>query len=540
MKYNKTLFIYILCFVVALVTSCATPMPPKGGPGDKEGPKVLETDPESGTTNFDERSFAFHFNEFVERSSVRPALSVEPDVGIGYDISWKRKSMIITFDEKLPDSTTILIKLSTEISDTRNNNIGKPITLAVSTGDEIDQGSLTGRILSAKDGSSAEGRDVLLYREPVDLSRKANYYAQTDTGGVFQFSYLADGRYKVIVADDRNRNKIWDRDSEKAFPFYREIIELEKDGMDTLDILYLSETDTLAPTLQGVGLFSENRMRLRFSEPMTFTPDAEIVVQDSAGSDQTSAYPLYVSPDEEFVAFAQTEDPLEEDVEYLLNLNGFTDHAENPVTTEDFSFTGSSQKDTTEQRIISANGTRGLLQNESFQVTFAAPIEESEIIDSTVVIEGDVDFEDWPEIRTERNHLYIEPQGEWIEGVEYQFLVWNPETERRTLFEPEVWDSTEYGEIELTLEDTDTTTAHIVQLFNNEGELLQQEQLYGSDVIENLSPLTYTLVIFRDENDNGKWDKGTVIPYQKPEPYYVQRGLKVREGFTSGVRISFE
>lgn len=540
MKYNKTLFIYILCFVVALVTSCATPMPPKGGPGDKEGPKVLETDPESGTTNFDERSFAFHFNEFVERSSVRPALSVEPDVGIGYDISWKRKSMIITFDEKLPDSTTILIKLSTEISDTRNNNIGKPITLAVSTGDEIDQGSLTGRILSAKDGSSAEGRDVLLYREPVDLSRKANYYAQTDTGGVFQFSYLADGRYKVIVADDRNRNKIWDRDSEKAFPFYREIIELEKGGMDTLDVLYVSETDTLAPTLQGVGLFSENRMRLRFSENMKFTPNAVISIRDSVGNDYTQAYPLYTSRSEGFVVFAHSEDPFSEEDEYQLDVSGITDEAGNEVSSTDFSFTGSSQEDTTQQRIISSNGEEGLLQDEPFEVTFAAPITDSDIIDSTVVIEGDVDFDDWPNIETERNKLFIKPQTEWIEDVDYQFLVWNPRSQRRTMLEPEVWDSTQYGEVELTLENTDTTSAHVVDLFQTNGELAKTDTLYSSGIIENLPPLTYTLVIFRDENNNGKWDKGTVIPYQKPEPYYVQRNLNVREGFTSTVRISFD
>ncbi len=540
MKYYKNPVIYLISVAVVFLTACATPMPPGGGPGDQEGPQLLQTNPESGTTNFEGRSFEFHFNEFIERRNIRSAITVEPNFGVGYEIAWRRKSLTITFDEKLPDSTTILIKLSSEISDTHNNSLGKPITLAVSTGDEIDRGSLTGRIRQAKDGKAAEGRDVLLYRQPADLSKRANYYAQTDTSGTFEFSYLAVGRYKVILADDRNRNMIWDQGSENAFPFYREFIQLEKGGRDTLDVLYTSETDTLAPTLQGVGLFSENRMRLRFSENMTFSSDAQVVVSDSVGEDFTVAYPLYVSPNEGFVIFAHSTDPFSEEDEYTLNVSGITDEAGNAVSTRDFSFPGSSQPDTTQQRIISVNGEEGLLQDDPFEVTFAAPITNSDISDSTVVIEGDVDFTDWPTLETERNIFTINPQGEWIEDVEYQFLVWNPKSQRRTLFEPQIWDSTEYGEIELTLENTDTTAAHIVNIFQGSGVLAKSDALYNSGIIENLPPLTYTLVIFRDENSNGQWDKGTVIPYRKPEPYYVQRNLNVREGFTSGVRISFE
>jgi uncharacterized protein (DUF2141 family) len=530
----------LLSVIPLLIISCATPSAPSGGEGDKEGPQLLLTIPETGTTNFKGRTVEFHFNEFIDRRNIRQSITVEPNVGIGYEINWKRKDLSISFDESLPDSTTILIKLGADISDTHNNKIGKPITLAVSTGDEIDKGKLTGRLLRAYDGTSAEEQDILLYRRPVDFSKRANYYAQTDTSGRFEFSYLSDGIYKVLVLNDRNRNKTWDRNNETAYPFNEEWIELQKEGSDTLDVLYISQVDSISPSLQGVGLYSQNRMRLRFSEGIQFSSEAVITISDSAGLAYTTAFPLYISPKEGFVAFANSVTPLLEGKEYKLNLQGFTDKAGNQPAGKDFIFTGSSQDDTTQQRIISAGGQQGLLQNESLKITYATPIQEDEIMDSTVVIEGTIDFENWPNLRTESNHLFIEPQGEWIEDVEYQFLVWNPKTQRRKLFDPEIWDSTEYGEIELTLENTDTTKAHLVQLLNSDGEQLRNETFYGSGMIENVPPLTYTLIIFRDENENSKWDKGTVIPYQKPEPYYVQRGLKVREGFTSGVRISFE
>ncbi len=540
MSSRRSLNTILTIFICGLLLSCATPIPPTGGPADDQGPQLLKTIPESGTTNFTGRTFEFQFDEFVNRSSVPGAITVEPDLGIDYEISWKKKTLYITFRESFPDSTTVLLKLGTDISDTRNNEIGRPITLAISTGDEIDRGIITGRIRMAATGKAATEQKVLLYREPIDFSKKANYQAQTDTGGVFTFSYLAEGRYRALLVDDRNRNKIWDKNSESAYPFFREYISLEKAGKDTLDVIYTTQVDSIAPSLQGVGLFSTNRMRLRFSENVRISEHADLVIADSGGNKYSEAYPLYVSPKEQFVAFAQSMEPLREGGEYHLKFNGITDVAGNRPDTTAFRFTGTSQEDTTKQRIIAANGRSGLLQNEPFEVTFAAPITDQLIIDSTIVIEGEVDFPDWPEIESRRNHLLINPQGEWIEGVEYQFLVWNPRTQRRKLYEPEVWDSTEYGEVEINLANTDSSANHHVRLINSEGVNIVQKIFNTSTLISDLPPLSYTIIIFRDENGNGTWDRGKVLPYKSPEPYYVQKNLSVQEGFISEVNITFD
>ena len=532
--------VFLLGMVVAGLVSCATPIAPTGGPSDKTGPEVEYTIPETGTTNFNGRSFTFQFDEFVSRSTVANAITIEPDVGIDYEVDWRRKQMTIEFEDDLPDSTTVIITLGTDLSDTRGNKLGSPIRLAISTGDEIDKGEISGRIRIASDGSGAGNQKVLLYRQPFDFTQKASYEAQTDTGGVFEFSYLADGRYKALYVDDRNRNKIWDKRSESAYPFFREFITLEKEGKDTLDVIYTSQIDSIAPNLQGVGLFSQYRMRLRFSENMQVSEETELTVLDSLGNSYSSAYPLYVSPKEPFVVFAQSEQPLMDSDNYSLQIARITDGAGNEADTSGYDFTGTAQEDTTLQRHIAANGKNGILQDEIFEVTFAAPITNPSIIDSTVVIEGQVDFEDWPEMEAVRNKLLIKPQGEWIAGIEYQFLVWNPVTQRRILYEPEVWDSTEYGEIEVNLENVDSTDVHDLQILNPDDEVVFTTQFNQMVTVPNLPPLSYTIILFRDENGDGKWNRGTVIPYQSPEPYYVQKGLRVQEGFTSGINITFD
>lgn len=531
--------ILVLLIFISLV-SCATPIAPSGGPADREGPVLEFTTPETGTTNFKGRVFEFQFDEFVNRSTVRQAITVEPDLGINYDISWKRKKLIVEFEDSFPDSTTVILKLGTNISDTRNNKIASPITLAISTGDEIDSGEISGKILTAGNGRGAAEQRILLYREPIDLTKRATYQAQTDTSGAFKFSYLSEGNYKPVLVDDRNRNKIWDREIESAHPFYRDIVRLEKESADTLDVLYTAQIDSTAPKLQGVGLFSVNRMRLRFSESIKVQDNTRFEITDSLGNQYSTAYPLYISPKERFVLFAQSEAPLEEGQSYMINPDGVTDLSNNPVGTEPFSFTGTAQEDTTDQRIITANGENGLSQTDPFIVTYAAPITQNEITDSLVVIEGTVDFDDWPEIVTDQNRLIVNPQEEWIEGVEYQFLAWNPATQRRKMFEPEVWDSTEYGELEIYVNNVDSFMTHYVRVLGPEGQEVRSVKFNAETTISDLPPLNYTLILFRDENGNERWDRGSVTPYHMPERYYVQRGIRVQEGFTSEVNITFE
>ncbi|MTI87024.1 MAG: hypothetical protein FH748_03540 [Balneolaceae bacterium] len=526
-------------FICGMIVSCATPIAPSGGPPDKEGPVVEFTKPETGTTNYDGRKFEFQFNEFVDRASAAKEITVEPELFIPYKIDWKRKKMTLEFEEELPDSTTVIITLGPGLSDTRNNKSGDPVTLAISTGDEIDTGKIAGRILQADNGKGAKEKKVLLYRTPVDYSSRANYQAVTDTGGVFEFSYLREGTYQALMVDDRNRNKIWDQQSETAQPFSKQFITLAKDSTDTLDVIYSQQQDTLKPDILGVGLLSTQRMRLRFSEGISYKDSLFLNIQDSSGTPYSSAYPLYIPQKDNFVLMAKSEKPLMEGHSYTLLVEGITDLAGNELTSGMYEFTGSAQEDTTKQRVISANDINGIAQKEAFRVHYATDITQQVMVDSVVVIEGDVDFDDWPEIEVRRNELMINPQEQWIEGVDYQFLVWNPMTQRRKIFKPEVWDSTDYAQIDITINSPDSTHEYTLKLLSPEGKEVRKRVLQHKAVLAGLPPIPYTLIIYRDRNENGSWDSGTVIPYKAPEPYYIQHNISMQRGFTSEIKIEF-
>ncbi|MDX1587132.1 MAG: Ig-like domain-containing protein, partial [Balneolaceae bacterium] len=517
--------ISLLFCLVAIAYSCATPTSPTGGPQDKQGPTIVATEPETGTTNFNKRKVTFHFSEFVNRSSLTGEVTVEPDIGIPYSIDWGRKSVSIVFESTLPDLTTLIVTIGTGLTDTNGNKLSAPQKLAFSTGPEIDQGELHGRILDAQTGKGNEGNKVLLYRTPVDLEQKANYIAETDTGGVFQFSYLRQGTYKAFWVNDRNRNKIWDQDRERAQPFSREFIELPKAGTDTLSTLYIANSDTSKAVLQGVGLFSNRRLRMRFSENVEIIDSTRIAISDSLGNPFTDAYPLYRLPQEPYVLFAQAGNPLLEQDSYRVNVSNIGDAAGNITDSTSFAITGSAQSDTTAQRIIRRKRTSGIYPSESIEIIYAKPISENTIRDSLKVVEGTELIENWSQTRNERNSFFIDPQGTWKDGLDYEFRIWDPIVSDHISLNPEIWHASQLGQLAVQLSDTSKSNTYRFFMRSQERGTAIDTTFSKQVTIRELAPLKYQVVLFEDLNGNNKWDHGTVQPYSAPEPYFIRNDI---------------
>ena len=538
-SYTMLPLALISFWVLWLFAGCATPSSPTGGPPDEEGPKIIRTEPETGTTNFSGRTITLHFSEFVERSSLRQAIIVEPDIGISYNLDWGRKSVEIVFDRAIPDLTTLIVTVGTDFQDMQGNGMSSPQKIAVSTGPEIDKGKLFGRIINAQTAERNEGERVLLYREPYDITGKADYIASTDTSGQFQFSYLSEGKYKAFWVNDQNRNKIWDQKQERAQPFRQEFIELDKAGSDTLGTVYVTSVDTTRPTLQGIGLFSSQRLRLRFSENITLTDSVQMSVTDTLGNHIDGADPLYISPSDGFILFAQSRQSLSPSTSYSLRTEGITDQAGNSLAAIDQTFTGSAQQDTTQQRIIRRNNLSGYYPTDPFTITYAKPIEESSIRDSLKIVQGDSLISKWPNVDIQQNQLRILPQGQWKDGLEYEVRVWDPLVEDYRSFNPEIWHKPQMGSLNVMIEDSTTSNVHLV-IENEESGISRDTTFTGQVTLNNLPPLEYKLIAYHDQNTNGDWDHGEVSPYIKPEPYYIQKQVPVEQGLTGDLTISFE
>jgi hypothetical protein len=539
MSHHLKSLYYLLSLILLLflIKSCATPMAPTGGEPDRTGPRVLETYPPSGTTNFEGNEVRFKFDKFVDRNSFRQNISVEPDLGIEFEVDFSRRTGIVSFSRPLPENTTIIVQAGTDVTDTNRNKMERPYEIALSTGDVLDEASITARILDATTGRGDSGKRIFLYREPYDLTQRANYVAQTDTSGRANFGYIAEGTYKAFWVDDINRNRIWDRNRERAQPFRFETFDVAHgDSMD-LGTLYFSAPDTVAPRIEGVGLLSEKRLRLRLSEKVTWRPGAFLSVTDTLENEITRAYPLYESEDEPTVVFAQSVEPLGESQTFTLKPEGFTDRAGNRLRVDFSPFSGSAEPDTTILRTVFHNAGSGLFPDEALEVAYTKFIDDNNVVDSLQVVAGDQVIDNWPYVELDRHILRIIPDENWESGIRYQFRVWNPWEEDREQIEPDIW---QLGGIEITMENDDPDVLNYVTLTDRD-ESIRVDTTFadGTLLIDNLPPLEYKIIVFEDVNENGRWDPGVVDPYERPEPYAIRQSVPVREGFTSEVEMVF-
>jgi hypothetical protein len=492
-----------------------------------------------GTTNFSGDEVRFYFSEFPDRNSVRENVTIEPNIGIQFEVDFRRKTAIVEFDGELPENTTILVKLGADVSDTRRNTLGSSFDLAFSTGPVIDEGRITARLRDADLGSVDAGERVFLYREPIDYEAQANYVAQSDTSGQIDFSYLREGTYSAIWVDDLNRDRRWNPERERAQPFHSETVDVIQGEEKNIGMIYIQRPDTISPRLDGVGLLSNTRLRLRLSEEVFWDNGAELSILDSLGNEYTTAYPLYKESSDPNVLFSQTIDPLEESQLFSVRQAGFTDEAGNILTSDIDLFPGSAVSDTTQLRIVTDNADGGLFPDEPFEVVYSKIIENPVVVDSLIVFEGENTTAEYEFVQVDRNRLRISPDGEWQPGVRYQFGVWDPDfVERRTL-QPEIWQRNQLGSIDFIPADGDTTTQTHLMLYDENNKVDVDTVYTGSVEITNLPPIVYTAKIYRNTDGEAAWTPGSVTPFRAPEPYFLRRDIPVREGFTSEVNVEF-
>ena len=524
--------------MLMVVKNCATPRGPTGGEPDRVGPNVVGTIPPSGTTNFDGDEVEIHFDQFIDRNSLRQNVSIEPDLGIDYDIDFGRKKASIEFQSPLPENTTIIVGIGSEVTDTDRNEMDGPYNLALSTGDVLDSATLTARLLQADSGEGENGLKVFLYPEPFDLEERAKYVAESDTAGRVEFEYLSEGLYMAFWVEDVNRNRIWEPERENAQPFYGKTYELQRD--DSLDIgtIYLHRPDTISPKIEGVGLLTQYRLRLRLTEEVLWDTTSVLSVTDTLSNPFTEAIPLYTDEEDPAILFARTLNPLPDSLFFLLYPSGITDGEGNALTEYETPFQGSSQPDTTSLRTISHNAGKGLFPDEPLEITYSTFIDDDAVVDSLTVVEGDRVAEEWPFLEVDNHILRIRPETTWEPGIDYQFRIWDPWNQERELVEPEIWQRNQLGGIDFTIQNGDSLSLKYLQLTDTEESIRVDTTFTGSITLENLPPLEYKSIIYEDINGNGQWDSGTVVPFNAPEPYFVRKGIPVREGFTSEVSVS--
>lgn len=211
MKQSITCFFFSIVIIVLLLFSCAEPRMPQGGPRDSKAPQIStkKYSTPNEMTNFDYNQVILTFDEWVKIQKAYSQIIISPPLQERPSIKVRNKSVVIRWKEKLKDSTTYVINYGDAIQDITEGNKVKNMKRAFSTGSFIDSLSIQGQVVDAKTREGQKETLVMLYRNLADsmpLQQKPYYFARTDNQGRFKIDYIKKGRYQIFALQDENND----------------------------------------------------------------------------------------------------------------------------------------------------------------------------------------------------------------------------------------------------------------------------------------------------------------------------------------------
>jgi hypothetical protein len=249
---------------ILLASGCARMAPPPGRPADQEPPRVDLREPAAGSTGLAGRPvFQVEFSEYVDRASVRAALSLNPRPDGELQLSWRGRTLRIRPEFPLPADRTWTLELGTGVKDMAGNPLSQPLRIPFSTGPALD--SLGFDLQMAEAGRAGLVQVWLwpLEQAPRRSFGRAPWRSSPDADGRVRFQGLPTGSWLALAVEDLNRDGWWNPATERAALPSRALDAPDSGGPAPL-LLRLSEklwTDSLS--LQGGQFVDRERLDLR-------------------------------------------------------------------------------------------------------------------------------------------------------------------------------------------------------------------------------------------------------------------------------------
>ena len=240
--------------ILAVLFSCAHEMSPTGGPEDKTGPTILATLPQSGAVGVDRKSrLSITFSKWISKPSALKSISILPPLLNGSKIKIKGRQLFIDPLQPFAEATTYHVVLTSGLMDLHNNPIAATFTLVFSTGSTLDSGKVSGCVIDA--AKRYVQPTVALFSVPKGLAdtqffRNPDYLTQGDSAGYFSIENVKPGMYQLLAFVDKNGNRRLDPGVEDAYSPLRQVIVVSKQTEPMM--LYHVESDTAATKLKSV------------------------------------------------------------------------------------------------------------------------------------------------------------------------------------------------------------------------------------------------------------------------------------------------
>lgn len=229
--------------LVFLVNSCARQSSPTGGPKDTIPPILVNSYPEQNQVNFKERRLELEFDESIILNNPKEQIIIAPTIdNKDYEVTAKKKSIVLTFEKPLKDSVTYSINFRDAVQDITEKNPVQNLQLAFSTGTYIDSLTISGYVFNQLTGAPPKEATIAIHELNDTISifkHRPSYLTKSYEDGYFVLQNLKAGAYTIYAVEDKNRNLIADTRNE-AYAFKARTITLPQDTLEVnLGLIHL-------------------------------------------------------------------------------------------------------------------------------------------------------------------------------------------------------------------------------------------------------------------------------------------------------------
>jgi uncharacterized protein (DUF2141 family) len=534
-KVKYIILIFAFACMVILIYSCALQLPPGGGEIDKVPPKIVEVYPPDGTTNFQDDYFTLEFSKYVDKRSVKDAIFISPPIDGSLYISWTNKSLEADFPAKLKADVTYNITIGTDVVDLNNKNrMAAAYTFAFSTGNKIDNCSITGQVYNDK----PSGIMIYAYKIIKDTINpgkyKADYISQCGTDGKYNLSRLAEGTYRVFAVNDLHRDLIFQADQDQIGMPYKDVTLTNTDTLFKGLNFVLTDIDTIPPRLFNAVMTDRNHILLTLSEDID---TSSIKAKNFQIYDSTAfkTIPLLYAfkgrtKDDEIVL--SLNDSIYQNHNYYLWMFNISDKSSNIIPRDAVSLTVSDRPDTTAPVLYNVTPAKGSIDVDFLYPSFTYCFDDGfdfEKLKGNVFVSDtsgkpvnfsvnkidDASFriDVLDKLKPEKYYMIKLNQSSIVDAA-------GNKTDTISVNRFRTVSGIDFTGLSGKVINVDVSKNPIVLLQSIDLKgLVYQQKLKKDSTFEftRISAGKYNLVCFLDENNNGKYDYGYTFPFRPAE-----------------------
>lgn len=536
---NRNIILLPFFLLISLTLyNCANMQRPTGGPKDTIPPVLLGEVPENLSRNFTAREIVLSFDEFIKLNNQFSEFSISPDVEKQPEYRVRKRNLHITLPDSLEANTTYTINFGKGLVDYNEGNPVENYTYVFSTGPELDSLTLSGSVSNAytKVFDSKEDKDVKVLLIPTRQDsifgkRKASIFTIVDTAGRFQFKNLREDTYRIYALKEQNNDRIYNNPDE-LLGFLNDTIVLNQD-ISGIHIEYSKGKPEQHRTIER-KIEKDGTILLTFNQALD-EPNLEIL-------DPTDLQ------ENKIVRFTRNNDSAHVFLE-RMDFDSIKFELTDRRAVLDTILIRRNKNDKYEREIeLVTNITNRVDRVKHITLTSKTPIADIDK-NKIQILEDSISRRNFQLQRDTANTNLFHIRYNWKPKVNYELIVQesavttpfnHTQKELKRTFTLE--ENENYGDIIFTINGLEPDKNYVVQLIDE-----AKKNIYDSKTIRNTNTISYikypgakySLRIFEDLNNNGRWDGANYFTKTQAEPiWYLGKTFTIRANWEQNETIT--